>query len=227
MCTLCSCVATRLAGGGAKASPENFWMNAEVERLVKNLISKRKRDDDRTERATGGPVVMSPPLSVDDVAALDRAVSKAMIHVSKTIERNPRASTVVSRAAVQLVVAITRYETSLFLCHEASVFALAAWSLEAAEAAFFDQNQHMSWTALNDRVLMTIVRSVAFDVKTDSLLRRQARSCFDQFTTSNDAQKVLVFAPPEVISSVIEAVGKSSIKDIVIDSGVRRAVDFL
>jgi hypothetical protein len=147
------------------------------------------------------------------------------------VERNPRASTIVVRSAVQIVVAISNYEMATYLVDEASVFALATWALETTEAAFFSQRPHATWTSVNDRVFTTIVRSVAFDTKEDGLLRRQARSAFNalrgEASPSGHEDEVLLYAPPDLIRSVIDAVANSSIKEVVLDAGVRGGADFM
>jgi len=227
-------------------------MNAEVERLVNSLLRKRRRDEDPGEDTPGAsslseastattatlPIdpsvtprtAMSPPLSSDDVSSLVRALSKSLKHISARVERGPRASVIVVRAAVQLVVAISKYEMKNYLVDEASVFAMAACTLETAEAALFTQSPHTTWASINDRVFTTIVRSVAFDTKEDGLLRRQARSAFNALrgeASSSGHEEELLFAPPDLIRNVIDCLSNSSIKDIVLDAGVRSGADFL
>jgi len=226
-------------------------MDAEVESLVNSLLfNKRRREEDAEQQQTprSSPseksttalssdrsitprTAMNPPISADDVASLVRALSKSLKYVSASVERSPCASTLVVRSAVQLVVAISNYEMGSYLIDEASVFALATWALETAEAAYFRQRPHATWTSVNDRVFTTIVRSVAFDTKDDGLLRRQARSAFNAlrngYTSSGHEDDVLLYATPDLVRIIIDAFESSSIKEVVLDAGLRSAVDFL
>jgi len=220
-------------------------MNADVESLVNGLLRKRRREEHASSSSSSETsstptlptdpsltprTAMSPSISEDDVSHLGRALSKSLKHISARVERNPRASKIVVRAAVQLVVAISNYEMKNYLVDEESVFALATWALETAEAAFFNQRPHTTWASINDRVFTTIVRSIAFDTKEDGLLRRQARSAFNALRgeeSSSGHEEELLFSPPDLIRNVVDAVSNSSIKDVVLDAGVRGAVDFL
>ena len=62
-----------------------------------------------------------------------------------------------------------------------------------------------------------------------ALLRRQAQSAFNQHRgdLSTEASAEVLFAPPELIRNVIDCVSTSSIKNTILDAGVRGANSFL
>ena len=162
---------------------------------------------------------ISPELSHDDVSSLFNAIMKATYFISAPISKSNRSSTLVARAASQIVVSTTRYEATPIFVEEESIFVLAAWALEAAEASFFGQAIRNKWDTLNDQVFSTIVSSAAFDSEEDTLFRRQARFVYNQAHREGG----ILLPSTELLAPIIDFVRCSQITSLVLEAGVKNA----
>jgi len=162
---------------------------------------------------------ITPELSHDDVVCLFNSIMKSTHFISTPISKSNRSSTLVARAATQIVVATSRYEATPLFHEEESIFVLAAWALEAAEAAFFGQSIRTKWDILNDQVFSTIVSSSAFEEEEDTLFRRQARLVYNQA----HREAGVLLPSTELIVPVINFVNDSQITTLILEPGVKNA----
>jgi hypothetical protein len=160
---------------------------------------------------------LSPALSNGELCSLEDALKLAVTtHASDRIRRSTRAATIVVRAAINSLQAISEYETEDYMCDPSSLFAIATWALENSEAAFFNSNTSRIWQLHNDRIFTLLVRNIAQGNET-TLLRTQAREIIKAGT---DAVDDLLFIDAAIANSVLRTILISPLVKMVVNTGV-------